>query len=230
MNLPKSQFYPIEQKLAAVQEYLTSNLSLLKICEKYKIKGTKQIRNCISLYNKGNLLKSGGLDSMKVKGIRKNLTLEDRAEVVKDYLEISKDYSETAIKFQVSYQQVYLWVKKYNKFGINGLIDRRGKRKSEDELTEVEKLQLENKLLKAKNRRIELEVAFKKIKRVGMSVMLNPFKHHAIYLAIKEIKDKYKASIRELCEIAGIARSSYYKWLEKYKNGVIQTFNHELIE
>ena len=75
-----------------------------------------------------------------------------------------------------------------------------------------------------------MEVALKKIKRVGMSVMLNPFKHHAIYLAIKEIKDKYKASIRELCEIAGIARSSYYKWLEKYKNGVIQTFNHELIE
>ena len=60
--------------------------------------------------------------------------------------------------------------------------------------------------------------------------MLNPFKHHSIYLAIKEIKDKYKASIRELCEIAGIARSAYYKWLEKYKDGFSQTFNHELIE
>ncbi len=60
--------------------------------------------------------------------------------------------------------------------------------------------------------------------------MLNTFKHHTIYLTIKNIKDKYKASIKELCEIAGIARSAYYKWLEKYKDGVIQTFNHKLIE
>ena len=104
------------------------------------------------------------------------------------------------------------------------LLTSRGKRKTEEELTEVEKLKLENKLLKAKNRRIELEKRIlKKIKRAGRSVMLNPFKHHSIYLAIKEIKDKYKASIRELCEIVGIARSAYYKWLEKYKDGVIQT-------
>lgn len=60
--------------------------------------------------------------------------------------------------------------------------------------------------------------------------MLNTFKHHTIYLTIKNIKDKYKASIKELYEITGIARSAYYKWLEKYKDGVIQTFNHELIE
>ncbi|CDB35681.1 transposase IS3/IS911 family protein [Phascolarctobacterium sp. CAG:266] len=99
---------------------------------------------------------------MRIKGVRKNLTLEDRVEVVKHYLEISRDYSETAIKFEVSYQQVYQWVQKYNKFGVDGLIDRRGKRKAEDELTEVEKLKLNIKLLEAKNRRIELENAFLK--------------------------------------------------------------------
>ena len=99
---------------------------------------------------------------MRIKGVRKNLTLEDRVEVVKHSLEISRDYSETAIKFEVSYQQVYQWVQKYNKFGVDGLIDRRGKRKAEDELTEVEKLKLNIKLLEAKNRRIELENAFLK--------------------------------------------------------------------
>lgn len=99
---------------------------------------------------------------MRIKGVRKNLILEDRVEVVKHYLEISRDYSETAIKFEVSYQQVYQWVQKYNKFGVDGLIDRRGKRKAEDELTEVEKLKLNIKLLEAKNRRIELENAFLK--------------------------------------------------------------------
>lgn len=107
-------------------------------------------------------MESGGLSSVRIKGIRKNLTFEVRVEVVKHYLEISKDYTETAVKFEVSYQQVYQWVQKYNKFGVDGLIDRRGKRKAEEELTEVEKLKLENKLLKAEKRRIELENAFLK--------------------------------------------------------------------
>lgn len=162
MNTTKNIFYPIKLKLDAVQEYLLGNFSILEICQKYKIKGTKQFRNWISLYNKGKLMESGGLSSVRIKGIRKNLTLEDRIEVVKHYLEISKDYTKTAVKFQVSYQQVYQWVQKYNKFGVDGLIDRRGKRKAEEELTEVEKLKLENKLLKAKNRRMELENAFLK--------------------------------------------------------------------
>ena len=162
MNTTKRLLYPIELKIAAVREYLLGEFSLLNICQKYKIRGTKQLRSWISLYNKGKLLESGGLDLMKIKGVRKNLTLEDRVEVVKHYLEISRDYSETAIKFEVSYQQVYQWVQKYNKFGVDGLIDRRGKRKAEDELTEVEKLKLNIKLLEAKNRRIELENAFLK--------------------------------------------------------------------
>lgn len=99
---------------------------------------------------------------MKVKGIRKNLNFEDRIEIVKHYLEISNNYAETAIKFQVSYQQVYLWVKKFNNGGVDALIDRRGKRKSIDKMSEVDKLKLENKILKAKYRRIELENALLK--------------------------------------------------------------------
>ncbi len=98
---------------------------------------------------------------MRIKGIRKNFTFKDHIEVVKHYLEISKDYSATAIKFEVSYQQVYQWVQKYNKFGVDRLIDHRDKRRAEAELTEVEKLNI--KLLEAKNRRIESENAFLKI-------------------------------------------------------------------
>ena len=161
-HIDKNKIYNIYTKVMAVKDYLSSDKSLEAIVIEYKIHEKEQLRNWVSLYNKGKLIKSGGLDSMGIKGIRKNLTLENRIEIVKYYLEISKDYSETAIKFQVSYQQVYQWVQKYNKFGINGLVDRRGKRKSETELSELEKLKLENKLLKAKNRRMELENAFLK--------------------------------------------------------------------
>ncbi|MDT2248532.1 helix-turn-helix domain-containing protein [Paenibacillus larvae] len=43
------------------------------------------------------------------------------------------------IEFQVSYQQVYSWTNKYLTSGVDALQDRRGKRKSEDEMSEVEK-------------------------------------------------------------------------------------------
>lgn len=162
ISTPRNSLYTMELKVSAVKEYLLGNISLSKICKRYKIKSKSVLRKWISLYNNNISLKSRGSGSVRIKGIRKNLTFEDRIEVVKHYLEISKDYSETAIKLQVSYQQVYQWVQKYNKYGIDGLIDRRGKRKTEEELTEVEKLKLENKLLKAKNRRIELENAFLK--------------------------------------------------------------------
>ena len=46
--------------------------------------------------------------------------------------------------------------------GVDALIDRRGKRKSIEEMSEVDKLKLENKILKAKYRRIELENALLK--------------------------------------------------------------------
>lgn len=161
ISTPRNSLYSMELKVSAVKEYLLGNISLSKICKKYKIKSKSVLRKWISLYNNISL-KSRGSGSVRIKGVRKNLTFEDRVEVVKHYLEISKDYSETAIDFQVSYQQVYQWVQKYNKYGIDGLIDRRGKRKTEEELTEVEKLKLENKLLKAEKRRIELENAFLK--------------------------------------------------------------------
>lgn len=161
ISTPRNSLYSMKLKVSAVKEYLLVNISLSKICKKYKIKSKSVLRKWISLYNNISL-KSRGSGSVRIKGVRKNLTLEDRVEVVKHYLEISKDYSETAIDFQVSYQQVYQWVQKYNKYGIDGLIDRRGKRKTEEELTEVEKLKLENKLLKAEKRRIELENAFLK--------------------------------------------------------------------
>ena len=60
--------------------------------------------------------------------------------------------------------------------------------------------------------------------------MLNPFKNHNIYIAISEIKDKYKASIKELCEIAGIARSAYYKWIKSDKLSPTTSLNTKLLE
>ena len=49
-----------------------------------------------------------------------------------------------------------------------------------------------------------------------------------IYLTIQEFYTKGKASITELCEIAGIPRSSYYKWLN-HTESKNEVFNRELL-
>ena len=58
--------------------------------------------------------------------------------------------------FNVSYQQIYLWVKKYDISGADSLEDRRGKQKlklndKDKQKLEVRKLQKEIELLKAEN-------------------------------------------------------------------------------
>lgn len=62
----------------------------------------------------------------------------------------------------ISYQQVYGWVTKYETNGVEALQDKRGKRKTSDEMSEIEKLRAENKLLEAKNKKQQMEIDFLK--------------------------------------------------------------------
>ena len=76
-------------------------------------------------------------------------TYEERVKIVRDCLANGKNYGEIAVKYNVSYQQVYGWVKRYTELGETGLEDRRGRRKvSQTPRSEIEKLQIENERLK----------------------------------------------------------------------------------
>lgn len=92
-------------------------------------------------------------------------TQEERVEIVAFCLENGKDYAEVIEKYGVSYQQIYAWVRKYEEHGVAGLSDKRGKRKDISEMTEVERLRAENRLLQAQIKDKNLEVALlKKVK------------------------------------------------------------------
>lgn len=166
-NSEKNQRYSEDYKSQAVQEYLSGKDSQAEICKKYKIKSTAQLRDWISKYNNHEPLKSyaGGRGKVMVKG--RKTTLEERIDIVKDHMESGSSYEEIAEKYQISYQQIYQWVRKYQENGIEGLVDRRGKRKEQDAMTEEEKLRAELKLEKAKNKRLEMENLFlKKLKEI----------------------------------------------------------------
>lgn len=74
---------------------------------------------------------------------RRETTQEERIAIVKDCLENGSNFGEAAIKYGVSYQQVYTWVKKFKELDEAGLEDRRGKRVATQEpRTELEELKV----------------------------------------------------------------------------------------
>ena len=94
-------------------------------------------------------------------------TQEERTEIVAFCIENGKDYGLAIEKYGVSYQQIYSWVRKYEAKGVEGLVDRRGKAKPEDELTEADRLRMENKILQARIKDQEMEIKLlKKLKEL----------------------------------------------------------------
>lgn len=94
-------------------------------------------------------------------------TLDERIEIVSYCIAQGKNYGAAINKYGVSYQQIYSWVSKYEQKGVEGLIDKRGKRKSLDEMNEIERLHAENRLLRAENKQKEMEIAvLKKVQEI----------------------------------------------------------------
>lgn len=89
-------------------------------------------------------------------------TFQERINIVEDCLKNGGDYNATALKFNISYNQIYSWVNKYKSQGVVALKDNRGKGKSLEDMSNVEQLEVENKLLRAKLQRLEMEVDLKK--------------------------------------------------------------------
>jgi transposase len=154
---PTNRGYSAEMKRSAVEEYLSGKHSLSELQKKYKIRSDHQLREWIAKYNGHEDFKqanSGGAIYM-AKG--RKTTQEERIEIVSDCIANNKDYGKTIERYGISYQQIYGWVRKYERDGVNALADRRGKRKDEASMTEVEKLRAQLRLREAENMRLQME-------------------------------------------------------------------------
>ena len=164
----KNNQYSAETKRMAVESYLNGEGSQIEICKRYKIRTKVILQKWIKVYNGHKELRPSrgrGSDIYMTKG--RNTTYEERVEIVSYCIEHGNDYTAAIEKYGVSYQQIYSWVRKYNEKGAEGLVDKRGKRKPESEMTELEKLRAENRMLEARNKRLELECAvLKKLEEI----------------------------------------------------------------
>ena len=157
--------YTAETKKQAVEEYLQGKGSLREISRKYHIPTKETLRQWVEVYNSNRELRGYDPRPEVYVAMRKKTTKEEREEIVRYCLEHGKDYKGTAAKYEVSYSQVYQWVRHYEEQGEAGLEDRRGKRKNDDEVDELERLRRENLRLKAKLQESErLNLLLKKVK------------------------------------------------------------------
>ena len=157
----KNKKYSPELKIAAVKSYLAGEGSLIQTCKKFGILRHAQLQRWILWYNGHREFKertSARGEIYMTKG--RKTTQEERAEIVAFCIEHNKDYGLTVETYNVSYQQIYAWVRKYEEGGVDKLKDNRGRTKTVEEMTEVEKLKAEMKILEAKNRQLEIENAF----------------------------------------------------------------------
>ena len=113
-------------------------------------------------YNGHEALKDSGTGGTRIMANGRKTTFEERVEIVQYCISHTHNYAETAERFGISYQQARNYTVKYEENGVEGLRDRRGKRKTPDEMNELEKLRAEVKILRAEKERAEMEISFLK--------------------------------------------------------------------
>ena len=146
---PSNVHYSTEFKIQCVEAVLRGEGSVESIAVKYNISSTSVLNRWIMKYNANMELKNyEPKREVYMAEARRKTTLEERKEIVEYCISHHNDYKGTASKYDVSYSQVYTWVRKYQESGETGLEDKRGHHKSDEEVDELERLRRENLRLK----------------------------------------------------------------------------------
>jgi transposase-like protein len=141
--------YSKELKIQCVQAVMSGEGSVDDIMVKYGISSRHILRTWIMKYNANRELKDyDPKREVYMAEARRITTIDERKEIVEYCMNHNRDYKGTASIYHVSYSQVYSWVKKYDANGEEGLTDKRGHHKADEEVDELERLRGENIRLK----------------------------------------------------------------------------------
>ncbi len=147
MKKPSNASYSSDFKRECAEAVITERFSVNEVIAKYNIPSRSVLQRWIQMYNANRELK----DYKPIRGnymAGRKTSFEERREIVEYCIGHNKDYKGAAAKFDVSYYQVYSWVKKYHASGEEGLSDKRGRHKPDEEVDELERLRRENLRLK----------------------------------------------------------------------------------
>ena len=137
----KNASYSKEFKEKVVMEYLSGKGSADTLAIKYHIPRDTTIHSWVKKYNSHIELEDYDPHPEVYMADTLKVSKQEKIEIVKWCLDHDRDIKSTAAHFKGNYAQIYQWVRKYELKGEDGLNDRRGKRKKEEDLTEVEILQ-----------------------------------------------------------------------------------------
>jgi len=141
--------YTKEFKIMVVEEFISGKASACELAAKYQLSTADILLRWVSLYNANRELKDYcPKREVYMAEAKRKTSMEERKEIVEYCITHNRDYKGTASIYDVSYSQVYSWVKKYDANGDEGLTDKRGHHKTDDEVDELERLRRENLRLK----------------------------------------------------------------------------------
>lgn len=144
----RNSSYSKEFKTKVVEEYIRGEGSSIDLGIKYNI-SSGLLRSWVRMYNANRELRDySPKQEVYMAQARRKTTMEERKAIVDYCINHNRDYKNTAAKYDVSYSQVYSWVKKYDTDGEDGLTDKRGRHKTDGEADELERLRRDNLWLK----------------------------------------------------------------------------------
>ena len=137
--------YSKEYKASLVEEYQKSDEKLEEFAIRHGLRGRTQLSQWIMGYNESILEdhRSGKRDS-GMKG--RKTTFDERLEIIEQLIRHGVDCNRVAEHYNVSYNQVYGWCRKYTERGNNP--------------NSLDQLKMGNKLLKAGIRYQKMEITF----------------------------------------------------------------------
>lgn len=163
----QNKFYSKELKQRAIEDYLTEKYSMYEILSTYEISSWSLFKSWLKIYTSHSELKDSGKGMSQTMTKGRKTTVEECIEIAKACLANGKNYQETAAHYAVSYQQVYQWVRKFEENNEQGLGDRRGRTKPEEERTPEDELRFKIQQIERENERLHAEnLLLKKLEEI----------------------------------------------------------------
>ncbi len=129
--------YSKELILEVVQAYLAGGTSYSRLARQYDISNNSVVYQWVKRYTSGKSLTATRRTTPMKDGWKTEQV--ERIEIAQWVIANEMNYVAVTTQFNVSYGQVYTWVKKFKQGGPNALADRRGKTKKDtSQLTEME--------------------------------------------------------------------------------------------